>query len=30
VFSRNDDDLFLPVGENDYGNNISKDDERKN
>ena len=28
-FSRNDDDLFLPVGDNDGGNNISEDDERK-
>ena len=28
-FSRNDDDLFLPVGDNDDGNNISEDDERK-
>jgi hypothetical protein len=27
--SRNDDDLFLPVGDNDGRNNISEDDERK-
>ena len=29
-FRRNDDDLFLTVGDNDDGNNISEDDERKN
>ena len=28
-FSRNDDDLFLSVGDNDDGNSISEDDERK-
>ena len=29
-FRRNDDDLFLTVGDNDDENNISEDDERKN